>query len=288
MVFTNETTATTEQWEPEPVLRYPQDVLFLSAPEDPESTTASVEPVIPVTAQPNLALGETEPAEPLLPTPFIKLPREQLEFAAKTTFLQRGGRHDILFHEAWLQPMAEADSALPIVLDNSGDTGQWPLLQGTITLHIARYLHLETNLWLNTQGEYFESPWRMPPPPLGPARPSQTVEELDTAAPQAGDVIASTTPEKSAVQESSLAASGDFTEDEELILQDLLETDQLTPLYPYRHAILLQQKRRMRSNEIHYIDHPKLGLLIKFTPLTEDDLALLARGETPPAGDQAL
>ncbi len=37
------------------------------------------------------------------------------------------------------------------------------------------------------------------------------------------------------------------------------------PIYPWRHAVLLKQKRKMRSNEVHYIDHPALGLVIKLT-----------------------
>jgi hypothetical protein len=44
------------------------------------------------------------------------------------------------------------------------------------------------------------------------------------------------------------------------------------PTYPYRHAVLLQQQRRMRSNEVHYIDHPLFGLVIKLTPLDADTL----------------
>ncbi len=44
------------------------------------------------------------------------------------------------------------------------------------------------------------------------------------------------------------------------------------PRYPYRHAVKLEQQRRMRSNEVHYIDHPLLGIVIKLTPLDEDDL----------------
>ena len=40
---------------------------------------------------------------------------------------------------------------------------------------------------------------------------------------------------------------------------------------------LLQQKRKMRSNEVHYIDHPMLGLVIKLTPLDADALMLLAQ-----------
>ena len=37
--------------------------------------------------------------------------------------------------------------------------------------------------------------------------------------------------------------------------------------YPWRHAIPLQQSRRMRGGELHYLDHPVLGVLIKLTQL---------------------
>ena len=35
----------------------------------------------------------------------------------------------------------------------------------------------------------------------------------------------------------------------------------------------------MRSTEVHYIDHPRLGVVIKITPLTEEDLELMASAE---------
>jgi hypothetical protein len=47
-------------------------------------------------------------------------------------------------------------------------------------------LYLETNLWLNTQGEYLHSAWRMPPPPVGPRSiesPSAISEQQDRAYP---------------------------------------------------------------------------------------------------------
>ena len=49
------------------------------------------------------------------------------------------------------------------------------------------------------------------------------------------------------------------------------------PDYPWRHAVLLQQTRRMRGGELHYIDHPMFGLLIKvtrheFAPFVETEL----------------
>ena len=34
-------------------------------------------------------------------------------------------------------------------------------------------------------------------------------------------------------------------------------------------AAMVNQSRRMRSNELHYIDHPMLGILVRVTPLEE-------------------
>ncbi len=43
----------------------------------------------------------------------------------------------------------------------------------------------------------------------------------------------------------------------------------LTPPWPYRHAVPVREKRRLRSKEVHYLDHPLLGVVIKFTPAEE-------------------
>ena len=44
-------------------------------------------------------------------------------------------------------------------------------------------------------------------------------------------------------------------------------------------VILLEQTRRMRSGEVHYIDHPLLGLIIKFTPISGEELAAIAAAQ---------
>jgi hypothetical protein len=35
----------------------------------------------------------------------------------------------------------------------------------------------------------------------------------------------------------------------------------------------------MRSTEVHYIDHPLLGVVVKLTPLSDEDLQTLAQAE---------
>ena len=286
LVFSHESGQTTEQWEPTPALSYPGAARFLINPKTVDANleqypaasvvdefgrqiiTLPAEPGADNRSAPAATPNEglvpptpipTGPATPdvitaeqtqLLPTPFIALPAGQREFRGKAAYMQRSGRYRTLFHETWVQPVADQGRALPIVLDRSGDTGQWPLLQGSVKLYLSRYLHLETNLWLNTPGEYLPGVWRMPAPPLGP--PSLIVvglpePELDDTIEEATDIIQ--------------------------------EQEVLGPVYPYRHAVLLQQARRMRSTEVHYIDHPLLGVVAKLTPLTPEELETLAEAE---------
>ena len=194
----------------------------------------------------------TEPL-PRLPTPFVQLPASAREFRGKAAYMERNGPYRILFHEAWWQPVAGQRAALPLVLDRSGDSDSYPSLQGTITLYLSRFLHLETNLWLNTDGSYLPGSWRMPAPPLGPV----SLERVEAPLLQ---------PELEEILDFGAAYDPAWDRAEEPIEAEP------GPPYPWRHAVLLQQARRMRSNEVHYIDHPLMGLVIKITPLSAEDL----------------
>ena len=313
LIFSHESAQPAEQWDPTPNLAYPSAARFLVEPRrvknnlaqyhadsvvdkfgrqiltilpEPDvngATQSSNSDPAPGTAQsgsdiprdPNTSaivpveemVGEMDEPAPelaLVPTPFIALPGAQLEFRGKAAYMQRSGKYRTLFHQAWVQPVTDQASTLPIILDRSGDTGQWPRLQGSIKLYLSRYLHLETNLWLNTAGDYLPGVWRMPPPPLGP--PSLIIEELPE-------------PELDSLSGDWAGTPGQpslLPEGEEGLP---LPEEDLGPVYPYRHAVLLQQERRMRSKEVHYIDHPMLGVVAKLTPLTGAELEAMAQAE---------
>ena len=106
----------------------------------------------------------------------------------------------------------------------------------------------------------------MPAPPLGP--PSLIIEEVPTEEDEGKTAAFGDQWLESSV-DGEVADRGEQTG---------LEED-LEPGYPWRHAVVLQQKRRMRSTEVHYLDHPLFGLVIKLTPLTEEDLEILAEAE---------
>ncbi len=63
-------------------------------------------------------------------------------------------------------------------------------------------------------------------------------------------------------------------------LDEAMGEEEAGPIYPFRHAVPMRQSRRMRSNEVHYLDHPLLGVVIKFTPVTADELAVIAEQQS--------
>jgi hypothetical protein len=296
MIFSqrSEAASTAEDWQPTPRLQYPGESRFLfdtkrisdnaamydgvsvvdefgrqlitlNRPTDediiqPQATSEDINPPL------NTELTELTPP-PVTPIPFTVLDADAREFNSKASEMARSGRYDILFHETWAQPMVSKTDTLPIVVDRSGDNQAWPKLQGSIKLYLSRFLHIETNLWLNTMGEYLPDYWIIPAPPLGP--PSLVIEEPEApweALTVAEDMAA---PSTQAVAEEPTENADDNA---------ILAVDSV-PVSPWHHAILLQQKRKMRSTEVHYIDHPMLGVVALITPLSDDDLEAMAAAE---------
>jgi hypothetical protein len=292
-----------EQWEATPELRYPDRFRFLVEPDrvkqnlranpgessvDERGRQVIIRPAEPGAdappvggpemggiagsePDPNAPAARREATPPVTPTPFVALPAGERTFPS--AYMRRSGRYDTLFHEAWYQPVRGEDEALPLILDRSGDTGYWPRLQGSVKLYLSRYLHIETNLWLNTDGRYLPGQWRMPAPPLGP--PSLIIEYPATAESAA---VIPTSPAGAAAE---WPADGAFPG-----APDPNAVEETGPQYPFRHAVLLQQNRRMRSKEVHYLDHPLLGVVLSFTPLSGEELEALALTEASLRGDR--
>ena len=183
LVFSHESAQPAEQWDATPTLAYPGAARFLIDPDRVAKNAGKYGNYSAVDAFGRQILTEKPGPAPspakapasvsaagaaLLPTPFVTLGAGKREFRGKAAYMQRSGRYRTLFHETWVQPVQDQATALPIVLDRSGDTGDWPRLQGSVTIYLSRYLHLKTNLWLNTSGESLDGAWRMPAPPLGP------------------------------------------------------------------------------------------------------------------------
>lgn len=266
----------TETFEATPRLAYPDKFRFLVDPQRVAANraqypgrdyiTGNGRQVFEAPADAPVALPD-EGRRAALPAAFLLAPASAQDFRGKAAYMQRSGRYEILFHESWVQPVVGERSALPIILDRSGDSDAWPQLQGSVKLYLSRYLHLETDLWLNTQGDYLgDNGWQMPAPPRAP---QSLIVEVAEDAPQAQDAGL-----PGQAQPAPETAGAGVTAVEPV--EDAIDP---RTLYPWRHAVALTQKRRMRSGEIHYIDHPLLGVVARLTPLAQEEVEAL---QSPP------
>lgn len=251
-----------------------EDISAIPAPPDTGGRESTVpapgpddQPALPAPiplepARNDAQLDTDNPDIPLPPPPaFTLLPERAKEFNRDAARMRSAG-YDILLHSSWLQPVVAQDKARAIILDRSGDPDvtAWPSLQGSISLHLSRYLHLRTRLWLNTHGDYLHPEWRMPEPPLSPSSVEFTIPTLD---------------ERQWLAETSQPPGIEVTRPDASVqppLQSEAMENRVGSRYPWGHSIPLQQSRRMRSGELHYLDHPVLGVLVKITPMEEPDL----------------
>lgn len=301
LVFANRDSATAraEHWPLLPVLSYPERWLVLKHGElnEPADKPLAFESLEDQASGPldlywdrSIKALWTEYYEKQLrrfdPGLTLELPRQRALLPASTRELNfqrkridEAANLDVLFHQSWIQRIEDEERSLPLILDGPAQFGDYPELQGSVLLYSGRYLHIVTNLWLNTAGRYLDANpatagWSMPPPPLPVAREDHwmTPFRVDVS-PWWLDPAGGLLPEPSA----EAPASGDPAAVSAAAGTDATLQQQGTssapprparsmapgPDYEFRHAILVKQRRRMRSGELHYIDHPMLGMVVK-------------------------
>lgn len=243
--------ASEELWPTELRLKYPERLVELTEVDEQtleleqtatENTAINSGPDLLNYQQEDLARATTTP----LPTPFLVLNAEEMQLKPVASKVLRQADFRLLFHKAWRQALNDRASSEHIIILGGERFDQHYELEGTINISVERYLHLSTDLWFSTftsnaGGE--ENPW----PVLPPIPPTSTTIEAATHA-------ASNDPFSSSV----------FTYKHSLGFEFQALTGNQ---YSVERTVSFKQRRRMRSNELHYIDHPLLGLLIKISPV---------------------
>ena len=200
--------------------------------------------------------------------PFYLLPDELRSLTEKASLIRRSRNYRVLFHAAWRQPLVAPEQSPAILIKGGRQFGEHRELEGSIAIGVSRYLHLNTNLWFTQFTDNFgqESDW-----PQLPSSPDQILISDGTSV--YGDIWA----ERESGLKTGLTDKVEMTDTNSLAMefelppvgvsalgsryQQLLDT----PYLPER-ITLMQQKRRMRSGEVHYLDHPHLGIVILCKP----------------------
>lgn len=170
-------------------------------------------------------------------------PLESLELKDAAERISKRSDMNILWHKAWIEPIQEQDSAIPhpvnirVKAENEGDLDI--NLTGSFSLYLSRYLHLNTNLIMQHSkiADKEEE-----------AKLAESLNETVNALIKEKNDFALTTSAENELK--------------------TIDTEHKNELKPIR-AAHIQLQRRMRSKELHYIDHPMLGVIVRVNPVLD-------------------
>ncbi|VUD56357.1 hypothetical protein TDB9533_02012 [Thalassocella blandensis] len=250
-----------EKWSKNVALAYPPNLQLLVDPNAPaaqENLNAAVSTAI------NAAQSTSQTGLPAMEQPFVMLSSNQRHLNAEALQIKRNRGKRVLFHEAWRQPMLDKDSSPAIVISGGDTFDKNKELEGFVTIWLSRYLHIGTNLWFTSfEANYGQETehWPYPPEPPKPFTPNNT--NLDSGG------LSNNSQWNLSLDESDKDIGLNFdAQSSQNYFQDY--TNLTKQPYVVSRVVTMQQRRRMRSTELHYLDHPLMGILIqidKFEPV---------------------
>ncbi|MFM2479854.1 peptidoglycan binding protein CsiV [Celerinatantimonas sp. YJH-8] len=128
----------------------------------------------------------------------------------------------------------EAGKQLPIIQTTDNQQPQWEL-QGGLRIYLQHYLYIDSQLLLTEQQ------------PLQPSLSAPNQENTSTPSDSSSEGNAAITSNTAAPNEDTSLPQMQFV------------------------SYKFDQKRRVRSGEIHYFDHPKLGMIIQIRKIPETE-----------------
>lgn len=288
VVFANRSTAAaaSERWPRDLRLSYPERVARLKtreqfAAEHCRTGQGYQSAAAPSDEQPCAA------ADP--PLPYVLVADPDPEMREVIDRLGRSSNYRRLFTASWTQPM-KGRSASPHLLIRGGDQyGRHFELEGHIRISIERYLHLDTDLWLSAFEQHggmrsdFSGGWqggvgtaeagshwpRIPLPPPAMSVEAESARSARRPAREPQRTGPASWSDGTAVVEDTDADAGGEPPGREPIAYDLNTFLEETGGYALERVVAMRQHRRMRSGQLHYLDHPLFGIVLKITPVKE-------------------
>ena len=197
----------------------------------------------------------------LLPkiTAFRSINAEDEEFTQTLRRLRNSKAYKILTTKTWRQPGLTQNASIPVLIQAGEEFDGNYELEGTVNISLSRYLHVQSNLWLSEyvkQIELSNTWWE-----------ESTLENAPTFKGLLTDTTYALETEESGKQNlnNSTAIDSDDTNSTTQLLSSL-NINETTAHYEAIRTVVIDESRRMRSNELHYLDHPLFGMVIKVTP----------------------
>jgi hypothetical protein len=279
-----------EYWPKNIALAYPPDYRLVAG----EKTEAMIKQSSDSASQLNTEMAsiaaEQGTSAKLSPRSKRLLPERPIEtylLQDQALSLSRTKQLRVLFHKAWQQGLLATEQAPYVVIAGGDQFDGKHELGGTIRFSVNKFIHVDTELWLTqftpNYGQISEWPSVPNEPTLtaefnyGDGQDSRFKIDINKNASNSSDQqltghqptnnFFSGSRINNAVGEIQLAPSGLGLGSD----QGQRRGGKFLP----NEIIIIEQSRRMRSNELQYIDHPRLGILLKIIPISFAEAAKL-------------
>lgn len=245
-----------EYWNRYLKLDYPSKLLTLDTKLKPSEIRYIQSTKEPDPGQGSLSSGQADPESlqiekpdliPVYP-PYADLGSRDSILNSTKRRMSSSGKFKTLYHVRWVQPLVNRQETLPILVQAGKNYANQYELEGTVSISVSRYLHIDTNLWLSsfTKNQVLIETWWLD---AANEKPSTSLigNYQVTEATQCDEHFST-----------GLNKNGNLTETEK-------QPGEVTE-YIVSQIAQMKQSRRMRSNEIHYLDHPLYGIIITAKP----------------------
>jgi hypothetical protein len=172
----------------------------------------------------------------------IYLPPQQRMLNRHAKALARSRDYHVMYHQSWLMAFNEGEKTPPMLITAGKQFDQHHQLEGSLDIQLSRLLHVKTDLWLSSFSESFN----------GDDTPYSFSDSDDDSR------IPSYRPQ---------TESSNYTRysDNQFKYNTLLANQ-----YDVEQSANLKKHSRLKSNELHYVDHPLMGMLIKINRAEAD------------------
>lgn len=255
-----------EKWPQNPALAYPPQLEFLLQPGTPEYAAAleAREFDRALQAEAGSAAVAVAPEE----LARVLLSGTDTALAAAAARIANAPGYKLLAHIAWREPRLAEGTTERVLVTGGASTGDHRELEGSIAITRSHFLHIDADLWLN---DFL---------PAGADPGPQGVDLPPIPQPRAPQKTPAPAGEQA---DATMALPGALTDaDAGLAAGESSEPIMIAPVRAAR-SVALHASRRLAPGEVHYIDHPLLGLILSIRPYDPAQPSGTAANEPAPA-----
>tara|TARA_A100001015_G_scaffold103984_1_gene115411 strand:- start:1152 stop:2336 length:1185 start_codon:yes stop_codon:yes gene_type:complete len=236
-----------------------------------------------------IKVDQMERNYPKFELPYIKLQRNLRNLNETTMVLRRLPQYSVLFHNAWRFPINTTEKDPWIIVEAGSNINSRFELEGSLRFYKSRFLHFESNLWFSENDINIGEPSNVNFPILQDTKILKTLghDSLRRATNMQESIAPHISLNADNIQENQTNLSTPRAEKSEIFHANYNVTTSVTNNINQGTTTnnqmvtalwTIDQSQRLKSSEVHYLDHPRIGIILtinKHQPL------LLNAKETP-------